>query len=211
MRLSSSSGYLVRRCISEMMRSFSCSRRHCGWLSASWGAAQSGMGGCPPARLSPRQPGDTRGTSHVLFWPPPSISPLSTTTAPPQALPRPPRVPHLHEELKARLLPLLGSDQLQRHGLVGAELRSHLLEFLKRSPIELGRRRRRRWGSPWEQGPLPPRPQGPPPQWLTRESIRSPTSFTTGPSSRSFFMDSDSESGEEEKVGRTKRSQAPHP
>lgn len=51
-------------------------------------------------------------------------------------------------------------------------------------------------GSIWEQGPLPP--PGPS-RWLTRESIKSPTSFTTGPSSRSLFMDSDRESGEEER------------
>lgn len=35
MMFSNSSGYLVRRCISEMIKSFSCRRRHCGLLSAS--------------------------------------------------------------------------------------------------------------------------------------------------------------------------------
>lgn len=33
---SSSRGYLVSRCISVGMMSLSCSRRHCGLLSASW-------------------------------------------------------------------------------------------------------------------------------------------------------------------------------
>lgn len=50
---------------------------------------------------------------------------------------------------------------------------------------------------------------GPSP-WLTRESIKSPTSFTTAPSSRSLFMDSDRESGEEETVGPPRKG-APRP
>lgn len=44
---------------------------------------------------------------------------------------------HLHEELESALLALLGLDQLQGYGLVGAELGGHLLELFSGSAIKL--------------------------------------------------------------------------
>lgn len=51
---------------------------------------------------------------------------------------RPRRGANLHEDLETGLLALLGFDQLQGDGLVRAEVRSHLLDFLLGQAVELG-------------------------------------------------------------------------
>lgn len=48
---------------------------------------------------------------------------------------------YLHEELEPALLALPGLDQLQGDGLIGAELRGHLLELLPGGAVELTGRR----------------------------------------------------------------------
>lgn len=51
---------------------------------------------------------------------------------------RPRRGANLHEDLEAGLLALLGFDQLQGDGLVRAEVRGHLLDFLLGQAVKLG-------------------------------------------------------------------------
>lgn len=102
---------------------------------------------------------------------------------------------HLHEELEPALLALPGLDQLQSDGLIGAELRGHLLELLPGRAVELrGRTDTTRPHTPaWD--PLPPPPASSRPGGHTRASMRSLISLMMGPSSRSFFMASHQESG----------------
>lgn len=142
--------------------------------------------------------------------------------------PRPRRGANLHEDLEAGLLALLGFDQLQGDGLVRAEVRSHLLDFLLGQAVKLGGGGEAQGGAQSPPGlalpsltpsralpelvhpsalapqsPLYPpihpssrrrrRPQQP--SLPTRDSMRSPISLMIGPSSRSFFMDSERESG----------------
>lgn len=101
---------------------------------------------------------------------------------------------HLHEQLEPAVLALLGLDQLQGGRLVGAELGGHSLQLLPGGAVEL-RQSGQQPGVTRLPGPARP---APPPRWgpqRTRASMRSPTSPTTGPSSRSFLMASHQQSG----------------
>lgn len=103
-------------------------------------------------------------------------------------------VAHLHEQLEPAVLALLGLDQLQGGRLVGAELGGHSLQLLPGGAVEL-RQSGQQPGVTRLPGPARP---APPPRWgpqRTRASMRSPTSPTTGPSSRSFLMASHQQSG----------------
>lgn len=66
MMFSSSSGYLVSRCISEMMRSRSCSRRHWGWLSASYTPGDTDGGYEPVAGRWPVRPRAKVGVNRLM-------------------------------------------------------------------------------------------------------------------------------------------------